>query len=284
MQDLILSKRLEPMVFSPDLLQDSNWAYLNSQEVEKNVTVDVSLGEGQASAAKSSAHGNLFRGSQPGGAQAQRSGQPQAGKHAEQEVFDRLQCIIDTEDPRFEKLKQENIKFWEQGAASLCDSMNQGVHRFYARKSLAYGAISQRNNRHREEYVPVEDEYVIDQELVDAAVRPWTFGSLPATGGLKISSATTETKQIPELVDRLKQMQALDLWHEPVDLLETGEGLFNGCTELLMDLAAKSEALLAEKAPAPGTPTFAPATQAGTDEKLIEKHISFGSEEPGKAE
>jgi hypothetical protein len=44
-------------------------------------------------------------------------------------------------------------------------------------------------------------------------------------------------------------MQALDLWHEPVDLLETGEGLFNGCTELLMDLAAKSEALLAEKAP-----------------------------------
>ena len=46
-------------------------------------------------------------------------------------------------------------------------------------------------------------------------------------------------------------MQALDLWHEPVDLLETGEGLFNGCTELLMDLAAKSAAFLAEKTAAP---------------------------------
>ena len=76
---------------------------------------------------------------------------------------------------------------------------------------------------------------------------------MPATGGLKISEATTETKQIPELVDRLKEMQALDLWHEPVDLLETGEGLFNGCTELLMDLAAKSAAFLAEKTAAPST-------------------------------
>ena len=28
-------------------------------------------------------------------------------------MFDRLQCIIDTEDPRFERLKAENIKFWE---------------------------------------------------------------------------------------------------------------------------------------------------------------------------
>ena len=131
--------------------------------------------------------------------------------------------------------------------------MNQGVHRFYARKSLAYGAITQRNNRHREEYIPVEDEHIIDQELVDAAVRPWTFGSLPVPSADKMASATSETKQIPELVDRLKQMQALDLWHEPVDLLEAGEGLFNGCTQLLMDLAAKSETLQAESSAAPST-------------------------------
>ena len=47
-------------------------------------------------------------------------------------------------------------------------------------------------------------------------------------------------------------MRALDLWHEPIELLEAGEGLFSGLTELLLDLASKSEAVLANK---PATPT-----------------------------
>ena len=166
-------------------------------------------------------------------------------------MFDRLQSIIDTEDPRFEKLKSENMKFWEQGAAALCDSMNQGVDRFYARKSYTYDAINRYNNTMREEYGPVANESEITPELLDAAVRPWAFGALPATG-LKMSTVTTETKQIGELADRLRQMRALDLWHEPIELLEAGEGLFSGLAELLLDLASKSEAVLESK---PATPT-----------------------------
>ena len=73
-----------------------------------------------------------------------------------------------------------------------------------------------------------------------------------------MSTVTPETKQIGELADRLKQMRALELWHEPIELLEAGEGLFSGLTELLLDLASKSEAVLANK----------PAVPKGEEPKL----------------
>jgi hypothetical protein len=43
MQDLVLSKRLESMVYNPELMSESNWAYLASMEVVKDITEDVNL-------------------------------------------------------------------------------------------------------------------------------------------------------------------------------------------------------------------------------------------------
>lgn len=43
MQDLILSKRLESVVFNPDLMSESNWAYLTSMEAVKDIHEDVNL-------------------------------------------------------------------------------------------------------------------------------------------------------------------------------------------------------------------------------------------------
>lgn len=43
MQDLITSKRLESMVFNPELMSESNWAYLTSMEVVKDIQEDINL-------------------------------------------------------------------------------------------------------------------------------------------------------------------------------------------------------------------------------------------------
>ena len=43
MQDLVLSKRLESMVFNPELMTESNWAYLSSMETVKDIHEDVNL-------------------------------------------------------------------------------------------------------------------------------------------------------------------------------------------------------------------------------------------------
>ena len=67
MQDLILSKRLEAMVFSPDLLADSNWAYSFSMEQKKDIYEDAYPGGGPVAAAVGAQGGGLYRGSQPGG-------------------------------------------------------------------------------------------------------------------------------------------------------------------------------------------------------------------------
>ena len=82
MQDLILTKRLEPLAFSPELLTDSNWAYLQSHSIKgrEDVQEDASLGGGQVTVAAGAQAGGLYRGSQPGGNQAQRGAQSQGGK------------------------------------------------------------------------------------------------------------------------------------------------------------------------------------------------------------
>ena len=55
----------------------------------------------------------------------------EAGNSSKREVFDRLSGIVDTDEARFQNLKQENLKYWEQSVASLCKSINRGVDLFY---------------------------------------------------------------------------------------------------------------------------------------------------------
>ena len=117
MQELIVSKSLEPMVHNPDLMSESNWAYLASMEVATDIQEDVNLFGAQA-------HGNAS----PFGQQIDRKQSVQAGQkggnrgvqaekgakkeQVNKDALDRLQGIIDPEDSRFDKLKTESIGVW----------------------------------------------------------------------------------------------------------------------------------------------------------------------------
>lgn len=148
MQDLILSKRLESMVFNPDLMGTSDWAYLASMEFVKNISEDVNL-FGAPSGGNSGLFGSQFERSNntlSRGAGGAGRGPGQADKVVskdteDKDLVERLQGIIDAEDPRFDKLKSESISVWENKVNELCDSMNMGIDRFYARKSNTYNSI-----------------------------------------------------------------------------------------------------------------------------------------------
>jgi hypothetical protein len=78
----------------------------------------------------------------------------QRGKSVKKENIDRLSGIIDTEDPRFANLKQENVKYWEQGVQSLCQSMIKGVDKFYEGQTRVYSSIMQSILENREDFIP----------------------------------------------------------------------------------------------------------------------------------
>jgi len=96
-------------------------------------------------------------------------------KGNKREVIDRLAGVIDTEDPRFEKLKLDNLKHWEQGVQSLCTGMKTGVHCFYQRKASMYAQIMQSVVDKREENTPDAYTDEIYEELAQLTSQPWTF-------------------------------------------------------------------------------------------------------------
>ena len=109
-------------------------------------------------------------------------GQKEKGWNKEGEnkdAIDRLQGIIEVEDPRFEKLKSESIGVWQKRVNELCDSINAGVDRFYVRKTNTYNSVCNANNYCREEFCPTVNLKEVTEDQIQGCAKPWSFDSLP---------------------------------------------------------------------------------------------------------
>lgn len=59
--------------------------------------------------------------------------------------FDRLRGILDSDDPRVERLQKESIKHLEQGVAALSSNMGLAIDQFYAKTNETYREIRHLN-------------------------------------------------------------------------------------------------------------------------------------------
>ena len=87
--------------FAPELQHDPDsftWAYFKAQ--------DGSLYPSSKAAVSQEAEADSNEKKQP------------------KDLIERLSGIIDTEDPRFEKTKEESFAHWEQGVETVCESIN----------------------------------------------------------------------------------------------------------------------------------------------------------------
>ena len=103
------------MVYNPELMSESNWAYLASMEVAKDIQEDVNLFGAQIQAGVDNLYGALVDRKSAAPGKGGPRGQKEKGWNKEGEnkdAIDRLQGIIEVEDPRFEKLKNESIGVW----------------------------------------------------------------------------------------------------------------------------------------------------------------------------
>ena len=58
-------------------------------------------------------------------------------------MLERLSGIVDTEEPRFQSLKAENHKAWEQSVQNVCKGMTAAVDEYYAKEMSLYLEMQQ---------------------------------------------------------------------------------------------------------------------------------------------
>ena len=59
-------------------------------------------------------------------------------KKSAKDIIERLSGIVDTEDPRFEKVKEESFNQWETNVEQLCEGMNTAVDSYYERQNSVF--------------------------------------------------------------------------------------------------------------------------------------------------
>ena len=95
----------------------------------------------------------------------------QAG--AESENFDRLRGILDSDDPRFERLHRENIQHLERGVEALSNNMGLAIDKFYSSTTETYRDIRHQSNFAREAIIPQANVNEICPEMIGIAKAPW---------------------------------------------------------------------------------------------------------------
>ena len=89
----------------------------------------------------------------------------------------------------------------------------------------------------REEFAPTANLREITPDQVRDYQKPWNFNSLPGVN-LKASSLLENPEHLERLCNKLKELEPLALWHEPLDLDEHAESFFVNIKEVLTKMAA----------------------------------------------
>jgi hypothetical protein len=92
--------------------------------------------------------------------------------------LERLGGIIDTEEPRFQKVKEECFTSWEQNIGTQCEGMNSAIDHYYDRQNFVFDRIQETVVDKRELNIPELDENEKCDELRDLATGPWNFQSI----------------------------------------------------------------------------------------------------------
>ena len=132
--------------------------------------------------------------------------------------FDRLRGILDSDDPRVERLQKESIKHLEQGVAALSSNMGLAIDQFYAKTNETYREIRHLNIFQRESEIPQANVDEICPEMIDIVKAPWQFGNLPGVYS-RVPKLVQEPQLLEKLQKKLKAMKPMEFWNEPLECM-----------------------------------------------------------------
>ena len=129
------------LVFAPALQQDheaTTWSFFKSLEHGRGhqFTEDISLAKPT-------------------------SGEPKQQKN----IIERLSGIIDTEDPKFDKIKRENYQKIEENVENICEDMYRKQNQFYECQNSLSESVQHSIVKKREDNAPELDEFEKVEDL-----------------------------------------------------------------------------------------------------------------------
>ena len=145
------------LVYSPALqreVETTNWAFFKSLEhgQQQHFTEDIML-----------------------------SRNAQTDKKQPKNIIERLNGIIDTEDPKFDKVKRESYEKMEQSLESICEDMYTKTNTFYECQNAFSASIQHAIVKRREENAPELDDSERPEHVQALAASSWIFQTLPGT-------------------------------------------------------------------------------------------------------
>ena len=80
---------------------------------------------------------------------------------------------MDTNDTRFDELRNENLNHFEQAVSAFSDSMSLSIEKFYEGLSLSYQNICLDGMYNRESAIPIANNHECQEEQIELAKAPW---------------------------------------------------------------------------------------------------------------
>ena len=87
--------------------------------------------------------------------------------------------MLDSDDPRFERLHRENIQHLKQGVESLSNNMGLAIDNFFSMTNETYRDIRHQANFSKDSLIPQANIHEVCPEMIKIAKAPWQFGNLP---------------------------------------------------------------------------------------------------------
>jgi hypothetical protein len=67
--------------------------------------------------------------------------------------------LIDTEDPKYVKMKADDFKNWESGVQGICSALNIGTDEYYRRRLGMYRSLLLSSIERRDANTPMINEH-----------------------------------------------------------------------------------------------------------------------------
>jgi hypothetical protein len=136
--------------------------------------------------------------------------------------------LIDAEQQKFEKQRQESIKTNVQAISATCEASIAGLNAYYQRKVECLDSILSAGYEGRDRNIPRISAKEFDEDShLDLALAPWPFLTMPG------ARPAQWPEGLPEFVERLDSLQPLSLWNEPLDTLQYGVEFYTGAQAFL---------------------------------------------------
>jgi len=158
----LLQEDNKNFVIVKELLTESNYGYQRSHQTQLGAEF---LGQPSPTSVQT----ELLKGYRSSYQTAQDQAQDGSAPGPGLKMYQQLGTLIDTEDPKFASIKDEDFKAWQSSVQGLCGALNSGTDEYYRRRLGVYRCLLNKQSDRNDNLPSLSSSQVIlSQQFKDA--------------------------------------------------------------------------------------------------------------------